>query len=41
MGQQAAELLINRIEHIGPKEFQKEVISTGLKIRKSTYIGDK
>ena len=40
MGQQAAELLINRIEHIGPKEFQKEVISTGIKIRKSTYIGD-
>lgn len=40
MGQQAAELLINRIEHIGPKQFQKEVISTGIKIRKSTYIGD-
>jgi LacI family transcriptional regulator len=36
MGQQAAELLINRIEHKGSKEFQKEVISPGLKIRKST-----
>ena len=37
MGQQAAELLINRIEHTAPKEFQKEVISPGLKIRKSTF----
>ena len=36
MGQHAAELLINRIEHSTPKEFQKEVISTNLKIRKST-----
>jgi LacI family transcriptional regulator len=37
MGQQAAELLINRIEHTAPVEFQKEVISPGLKVRKSTY----
>ena len=36
MGQQAAELLINRIEHKGPEEFLKEVISTNLKIRNST-----
>lgn len=36
MGQHAAELLINRIEHTAPEEFQKEVISTNLKIRKST-----
>ncbi len=36
MGKQAAELLINRIENTAPKEFQKEVISTNLKIRKST-----
>ena len=36
MGQHAAELLINRIEHIAPEEFQKEVISTNLKIRQST-----
>ncbi len=36
MGRQAAELLINRIESIGPNDFQKVVISTGLKIRKST-----
>ena len=36
MGQHAAELLINRIEHTGPEDFQKEVISTNLKIRKST-----
>ena len=38
MGQQAAELLINRIEHTAPKEFQKEVISPNLKIRKSTLL---
>jgi LacI family transcriptional regulator len=38
MGQQAAELLINRIENIGPSDIQKEVISPGLKIRKSTLI---
>lgn len=38
MGKQAAELLINRIEHKAPAEFQKEVISTNLKIRKSTLI---
>ena len=36
MGEQAAELLINRIENTAPAEFQKEVISTNLKIRKST-----
>lgn len=36
MGEQAAELLINRIEHTGPAEFQKTVISPDLKIRKST-----
>lgn len=36
MGKQAAELLINRIEHSAPSEFQKTVISTNLKIRKST-----
>lgn len=36
MGKQAAELLINRIEHSGPSEFQKSVISPDLKIRKST-----
>ena len=36
MGQNAAELLIHRIEHTAPEEFQKEVISTNLKIRKST-----
>lgn len=38
MGEQAAELLINRIEQTAPKEFKKEVISTNLKIRKSTFI---
>ncbi|SNR62800.1 LacI family DNA-binding transcriptional regulator [Lutibacter flavus] len=38
MGEQAAELLINRIENTAPKDFQKEVISTNLKIRKSTFI---
>lgn len=38
MGEQAAELLINRIENTAPKVFQKEVISTNLKIRKSTFI---
>ena len=38
MGQQAAELLIDRIEHTAPSDFQKEVISAGLKIRKSTFI---
>lgn len=36
MGEQAAELLINRIENKAPQKFQKEVISTNLKIRKST-----
>ncbi len=36
MGRQAAELLINRIESTAPAEFQKEVISPNLKIRKST-----
>ncbi len=36
MGKQAAELLINRIEHKAPEEFQKSVISPDLKIRKST-----
>lgn len=36
MGKQAAEMLINRIEHIGPSKFQKEVISPDLNIRKST-----
>jgi len=39
MGQQAAELLINRIENTGPKDFQKEVISPDLKIRESTLLG--
>lgn len=38
MGQQAAELLINRIEHSAPSDFQKEVISPDLKVRKSTFI---
>jgi LacI family transcriptional regulator len=38
MGKQAADLLINRIEHTAPAQFQKEVISTNLKIRKSTLI---
>ena len=38
MGQQAAELLIDRIEHTAPSDFQKEVISPNLKIRKSTFI---
>lgn len=38
MGKQAAELLINRIEHTAPLTFQKEVISTNLKIRKSTLL---
>lgn len=36
MGQQAAELLIDRIEHRGSEEYRKEVISTNLKIRNST-----
>ena len=36
MGQQAAELLINRIENTAPEEYQKEVISPNLKIRRST-----
>ena len=36
MGRQAAELLIGRIDHTGPNEFQKEVISPNLKIRRST-----
>ncbi|NLP56830.1 LacI family DNA-binding transcriptional regulator [Lutibacter sp. B1] len=37
MGKQAAELLINRIEHKGVDEdYQKEVISPNLKIREST-----
>jgi len=36
MGRNAAELLINRIESTAPSEFQKEVISPNLKIRKST-----
>jgi len=36
MGRSAAELLINRIESVDSSEFQKEVISTNLKIRKST-----
>lgn len=36
MGKQVAELLINRIENTAPAEFQKVVISTNLKIRKST-----
>lgn len=36
MGKQAAELLINRIEHKGSDEFQREVISPNLKIRQST-----
>ena len=38
MGKQAAELLINRIENNAPLVFQKEVISTNLKIRKSTSL---
>lgn len=38
MGKQAADLLINRIEHSSPAAFQKEVISTNLKIRKSTVV---
>ena len=38
MGNQAAELLINRIENLAPLEFKKEVISTNLKIRKSTSL---
>jgi LacI family transcriptional regulator len=38
MGEQAAELLINRIENTAPEDFLKEVISTNLKIRKSTFI---
>jgi len=37
MGRQAAELLINRIESTAPTEFQKEVISPNLKIRRSTF----
>ncbi len=36
MGEHAAELLINRIENTSPSVFKKEVISTNLKIRKST-----
>jgi len=40
MGKQAAELLINRIENTAPAVFQKEVISTNLKIRKSTLSGN-
>jgi LacI family transcriptional regulator len=40
MGQQAAELLIKRIEQISQGEFRKEVISTNLKIRKSTLSTD-
>ena len=36
MGQHAAELLINRIENKAPEEFKKEVISTNIKVRKST-----
>jgi LacI family transcriptional regulator len=36
MGRQAAELLIDRIDHTAPEAFQKEVISPNLKIRKST-----
>ncbi|WP_456461721.1 LacI family DNA-binding transcriptional regulator [Lutibacter sp.] len=36
MGKQAAELLINRIENTAPSEYQKVVISSNLKIRKST-----
>ncbi|MDP6923057.1 MAG: LacI family DNA-binding transcriptional regulator [Lutibacter sp.] len=38
MGQQAAELLINRIEHIAPKEPKTEVISADLNVRASTCI---
>ena len=38
MGRQAAELLIDRIENTGPKEFQIEVISPDLKIRESTLL---
>jgi LacI family transcriptional regulator len=38
MGKQAAELLINRIEHTAPETFQKEVISPVVKIRQSTLI---
>jgi LacI family transcriptional regulator len=40
MGQQAAELLIKRIEHVSQGEFKKEVISTNLKIRRSTLSVD-
>ena len=36
MGQHAAALLINRIEHNAPEEYKKEVISTVIKVRKST-----
>ncbi|WP_111709437.1 LacI family DNA-binding transcriptional regulator [Lutibacter citreus] len=36
MGEQAAELLINRIEQKEPQGFKTEIISTSLKIRKST-----
>lgn len=36
MGEHAAEMLIDRIEHKATGEFRKEVISTNLKIRKST-----
>jgi len=38
MGKQAAALLINRIENTDSKKAKKEVISTNLKIRKSTVI---
>ncbi|MDV7188558.1 LacI family DNA-binding transcriptional regulator [Lutibacter sp. TH_r2] len=38
MGQQAAELLINRIEHKAPSKYIKEVISPTLKIRESTIL---
>lgn len=41
MGKQAAELLIDRIEHKSSVEFQKEVISTNLKVRKSTKLNTK
>jgi LacI family transcriptional regulator len=40
MGQQAAELLIKRIEQIAPNEYHKEVISTKLKIRNSTKLSN-
>jgi LacI family transcriptional regulator len=36
MGRQAAQLLINRIDHTAPSTFQKEVISPNLKIRRSS-----